>query len=194
MSRSIINEPTRRLIDFIVDKWEPTSLRRPTEEELMEILARHATRGMPGCIGSFDGAHWHWLKCPKTIAGQDHNCKGKRSVVIESLCDDDSSIWHSSIAAPGSYNDKNVLAPSPLILDVNSAVWPPRSNVCALNRWTPRFLFYTADQGYPRYVLFAVPHPSPDTPKLHVYNRLQEAVLKGSERLDAVMPSLFNIF
>jgi len=38
-----------------------------------------------------------------------------------------------------------------------------------------------------------MPHPAPDTRKLLVYNRLQEAVRKDAERLYAVMPSRFNI-
>jgi len=67
---------------------------------------------------------------------------------------------------PGSYNDKNVLASSPLLLDVNSGLWPPRNIRNTLNGRTSRLLFYAADQGYPRYALFSMPHLKPDTPKL----------------------------
>jgi len=193
LSRSTICEATRRLTDLIVDKWEPTYLRRPTEDELKHILARNAARGMPGCIGAIDCTHWQWIKCPKALAGQYHDRKGKRSVVIESVCDEDTYIWHFFIGAPGSYNDKNVLASSPLMLDVNAGLWPPRNLSYTLNGRTRRLLYYTADQGYPRYPIFAMPHPAPDTRKLLVYNRLQEAVRKDAERLYAVMPSRFNI-
>jgi len=127
LSRSTIAEATRRLTRLVVDKWEQTYLRRPTEEELKHILSRNAARGMPGCIGSIDCTHWQWLKCPKALAGQYHDRKGKRSVVIESVCDEDTYIWHYFIGAPGSYNDKNVLASSPLMLDVNAGLWPPRN-------------------------------------------------------------------
>jgi len=47
-------------------------------------------------------------------------------------------------------------------------------------------LFYAADQGYPRYAIFAQPYSKPDTPRRQVYNRLQEAVRKDAERLYAV--------
>jgi len=193
LSRSTIAEATRRLTRLVVDKWEQTYLRRPTEEELKHILSRNAARGMPGCIGSIDCTHWQWLKCRKALAGQYHDRKGKRSVVIESVCDEDTYIWHFFIGAPGSYNDKNVLASSPLMLDVNAGLWPPRNIKYTLNGRTRRLLFYAADKGYPRYALFAMPHPKPDTPKLLVYNRLQGAVRKDAERLYAVMPPRFNI-
>jgi len=193
LSRSTIAEATRRLTEFIVNKWEPTYLHHPTEEELKHILTRNAARGMPGCIGAIDCTHWQWLKCPKALAGQYHDRKGKRSVVIESVCDEDTYIWHFFIGAPGSYNDTNVLASSPLMLDVNAGVWPPRNISYTLNGRTRRLLFYTADRGYPRYALFATPHPIPDTRKRSVYNRLQEPVRKDAERLFAVMPSRFNI-
>jgi len=47
-------------------------------------------------------------------------------------------------------------------------------------------LYGAADAGYPRYALFALPHPKPDTPRLVVYNSLQEPVRKDAERLYAV--------
>jgi len=87
----------------------------------------------------------------------------------------------------------NVLASSPLMLDVNAGVWPPRNINYTLNGRTRRLLYYTADQGYPRYALFAMTHPNPVTPKRRVYNRLQQAVRKDAERLYVVMPSRFNI-
>jgi len=193
LSHSTIAEATRRLTRLVVDKWEQTYLRRPTEEELKHILSRNAARGMPGCIGSIDCTDWQWLKCPKALAGQYHDRKGMRSVVIESVCDEDTYIWYFFIGAPGSYKDKNVLASSPLMLDVNAGLWSLRNIKYTLNGRTSCLLFYAVDQGYPRYALFAMPHPKPDTPKLLVYNRLQEAVRKDAERLYPVMPSRFKI-
>jgi len=188
LSRSTIAEATRRLTEFIVNKWEPTNLRRPTEEELKHILTRNAARGMPGWNGAIDCTHWQWQKFLRALAGQYHDRKGKRSVVIESVCDEDTYIWHFFIGAPGSYNDTNVLASSPQMLDVNAGVWPPRNISYTLNGRTRRLLCYTADRGYPRYALFAAPHPIPDTRKLADHNCLQEAVRKDAERLYAVMP------
>jgi len=149
---------------------------------------------MLGCISSIDCTHWQSLKCPKAHAGQYHDRKGKSSVVIESVCDQDTYIWHFVIEAAGSYNEKNMLASSPLMLDVSAGLWPPRNIKYTLNGLSRRLLLYAADRGYPRYALFAMRNPKPDTPKLSVHNRLQEAVRKDAERLYAVMLSRFNIF
>jgi len=193
LSPSNISEATRRLTNFIVDQWEAAYMRRPTEDELQHILIRNAARGMLGYISSIDCTHWQWLKCPKALAGQYHDRKGKRSVVVESIFDEDTYIWNYSIGAPGSYSDMNVLACSPLMIDVNAGVCPPRNINQTLNCRTRRLLDYTADQGYPRYALCAMPHPNPVTPKRRVYNRLQQAVRKDAERLYTVTLSRFKI-
>ena len=82
LSQSTIAEATRHLTNVIVDKWEATYLRRLTEDQVKHILTRNAARGTPGCIGSIDCTHWHWLKCPKALAGQYHSRKGKRSAKL----------------------------------------------------------------------------------------------------------------
>jgi len=186
LSRSTIDMYTRRLTHFIIDKWKPTYLRRPNAEELEHILTRNAARGMPGCMGSIDCTHWTWAKCPKALAGQYKDRNGKISVVIETVCDEDLYIWHSFVGCPGTYNDKSVLVASPLILDVNDGTWPPRIYNYTLNGRSRRLLFYAADQGYPRYAIFAQPYSKPDTPRRQVYNVLQEAVRKDAELLYAV--------
>ena len=122
LSRSSIDVYTRRLTHFIIDKWESTYLRRPTAEELEHILRRNAARGLPGCIGSIDCTHWTWARCAKALAGQYKDRNGKVSVVIETVCDEDLYIWHLFVGCPGAYNDKNVLAASPLMLDINDGV------------------------------------------------------------------------
>jgi len=186
LSRSTIGEAAQRLTVFIINKWEPTYLKPPTDEELEHILTRNAARGMPGCIGSIDCTHWHWAKCPKALGGQYLDRKGKRSIGIETVCDEDLYICNLFVGCPGAYKDKNVLTCSPLMLGVNAGVWPPRTYSYTLNGRSRRLLHYAADAGYPRYALFALPHPKPDTPRLVVYNRLQEAVRKDAERLYAV--------
>jgi len=144
-SRSTIFEATRRLTDLIVEKWETTCLRRSTEDELKHILARNAAPCKPGCIGSIDCAHWQWIRCPKALAGQYCDSEGKRSVVIDSVCDEDTYIWHFYSGVPGRYINKNALESSPFVLDVNAGLWPPRRVHCTLNGRTRRLLLYTAD-------------------------------------------------
>jgi len=186
LSRSTIDDATHRLTEFIIDKEESTYLRRPTDVELEHILTRNAARGMPCYMGFIDCTHWQWHKCPKALGGQYLDRKSRHSVVIETVCDEDLYIWHLFVGCPGAHNEMNVLASSPLMLDVNAGAWPPRTYKYTLNGRSLSMLFHAADAGYPRYALFALPHPKPDGPKLLVYNRLQKAVRKDAERLYAV--------
>jgi len=89
LSCSTIDDATHRLTEFIIDKWESTYLRRPTDVELEHILTRNAARGMPGCMGSIDYTHWQWHNFAKALGGQYLDRKGRRSVVIETVCDED---------------------------------------------------------------------------------------------------------
>lgn len=193
LSRSTIEKATKSFIDFIVDTYEHIYLRRPNNEELAIILKRNAERGMPGCMGSIDCSHWTWRNCPRAHAGMYQGYKKKRSIVMETVCDEDLFIWHFFIGTPGSNNDLNVLRQSPLYFDVISGVWPPRTFDYTLNGRTRSLLYYLADGIYPQYAFFATPFATPQTPQDRTYNRLQEALRKDVERLYAVLTARFHV-
>jgi len=106
--------------------------------------------------------------------------------MIDTVCDKDLYIWHLFVGFPCAYNDKNVQDASPLMLDVNDVTGPPRLYNYTLNGSSRRLLFYTADEGYPRYAIFAQPEYKADKTRRLIYNRLQEAVRKHAEHLYAV--------
>jgi len=54
LSKSTVEVATKKLIEFIVEEWEPVYLRPPNDEEVERMLERNAARGMPVCIGSID--------------------------------------------------------------------------------------------------------------------------------------------
>lgn len=193
LSASTIAEATRHLVDYLVERYEPTYLRPPTNEEVAYILERNAARGMPGCLGSIDCSHWRWVNCPTALAGQYQNRKGERTVVMETVSDEDLYIWHFYIGCPGSMNDLNVLSTSPLYHNIASGAWPPKDFPYTVNGRTRRLLYYLADGIYPRYAFFATPYSAPATPKQRVYNRLHEALRKDAERLYAVLTARFHI-
>jgi len=60
LSRTVIAKSTKLLMEFIVKRWGPTYLRRPSQDELNTIMERNKERGMPGCMGSLDCCHWEW--------------------------------------------------------------------------------------------------------------------------------------
>jgi len=114
LSASTFAMSVRELMRFIVDEFGSSYLRPHTTEELQRVLTHNAERGMPGCMGSLECSHWQWRNCPKAFAGMYQNRHGKRSVVMETVCDENLWIWHFFVGCPGSHNDLNVMHVSPL--------------------------------------------------------------------------------
>ena len=79
-------------------------LRRPSQEELSEIMERNKERGMPGGIGSLDCCRWEWHQYPTGMAGAYQSRKGKRGIVVEAVCDEDLWVWHLFVGAPSVYS------------------------------------------------------------------------------------------
>jgi len=118
LSRTKIGKATKLLNEYVVDELGPVYVRPPSQRAFERILARNALRGMPGCLGSLDCSHWEWEGCPKGRAGTFQARNGKRTIVLEAICDEDPWIYHDFSGAPGSLNDINVLYQSPLYMDV----------------------------------------------------------------------------
>jgi len=114
LSRSTIALAVKLFTEFMVDELGPHYLRPRTPPEIEKILARNAERGLPGCLGSLDCSHWEWSSCPKARAGTYQGRDGRRSIVIEAICDEDTWIYHIFAGSPGSLNDINVLYQSPM--------------------------------------------------------------------------------
>ena len=57
LSKSTTNAAVESFIEFIVNKYESTYVRAPTNEDIARILAFNEDRGLPGCIGSLDCSH-----------------------------------------------------------------------------------------------------------------------------------------
>jgi len=153
----------RELMRCIVDEFGSSYLRPPTTEELKRILTRNAERGMPGCMGCLDCSHWEWRNCPKAFAGMYKNRRGKRSVVMETVCDEDLWIWHLFVGCPGSHIDLNDMHVSPLYLSVTNGEWPPRTFSYTAIGTTRTLLYYLVDGIYPRFAFFVSPFLNPTT-------------------------------
>jgi len=89
LSKATISIAVHKLIDFVVEKYAASYLRAPSDAELCVILDQKKAHGMPGCIGPIDCSHWRWRSCPTALHGQYQNRNGYRSVVLETVCDED---------------------------------------------------------------------------------------------------------
>jgi len=193
LSRSTIATAVKLFTEFMVDDFGPLYLRPPTRREIESILARNAERGLPGCLGWLDCSHWEWSSCPKARAGTYQGRDGRRSIVIEAICDEDTWIYHIFAGSPGSLNGINVLYQSPMYMDVVTWEWPPRDFSFTVNGNTRTLLYYLVDGIYPRFAFFVAPYPNPQTPEQRTFNRLQEALRKDVERLFGILTARFHV-
>jgi len=189
LSASTIAMSVRELMRFFVDEFGPSYLRPPTPEELQRILTRNAERRMPGCMGSLDCSHWEWRNCPTALAGMYQNRHGKRSVVMETVCDKNFWIRHLFVGCPGSHNDLNVMHVSPLYLSVTNGEWPPRTFSYTADGTTRTLLYFLVDGIYPRFAFFVSLSPDPTTEVDVTFYRLQR---KDVERPYAVLTARFH--
>lgn len=193
MAKTTAHQATRRLVGFIVHKYQSVYLRAPTHEDLKRIMARNAERGLPGCIGSLDCSHWAWTNCPTEHAGMYKGRQKHANIVLETACDEDLWVWHLFAGAPGSNNDVKVLSHSPLMVKVTKGDWPPPGLGYTVNGQHMDLPYYLVDGIYPRYAFFVAPYPTPSTPQEKAFNRLQEGVRKDVERLYAVLTARFHV-
>jgi len=182
LSASTTAMKMRELMRFIVDEFGPTYLRSPTPEEQQRILARNAERGWPGSISFLDCSHKKRRNCPKTFAGMNENRHGKRSVVMDTLCDEDFWIWNLFVRCPGSHNDFIVMHVSLLYLRVTNGEWPPRIYSFTANGPTRTLLYYLVDGIYHQFAFLVSPFPNPTTEVELTFNRLQDALRKDVAR------------
>lgn len=57
-------ESLRAFVKAIVEVFGDWYLRAPNEADICRLLSIEEQRGFPGMLGSIDGMHWKWEKCP----------------------------------------------------------------------------------------------------------------------------------
>lgn len=186
-------ESLKRLTRAIVNCFESTWLRYPTEDEVTQIEVHYAKLGFPGCIGAVDCASWDWDRCPVALQGQYKGMNKKPNCRMEVVSDDKLRIWHLMFGAPRAKNDKSILNQSSLFNAIRNGQWPPfRPRLCIAG-FNISWFYYLADGIYPDFCIFAKPHPEPRTAKERMYAAYQSSARKGVERVFAVLFSQFEI-
>ncbi|XP_040373000.1 uncharacterized protein LOC121052329 [Rosa chinensis] len=113
-------------------------------------------------------------------AGEYSGRKRVPTIILEAVASYDTWIWHAFFGMPGSYNDLNVLAKSPLF-DELTAGRAPRIQFQANNR-IHNLGYYLADGIYPQWATFVKSIPRPTRPKDLKFFQAQEGYRKDVER------------
>jgi hypothetical protein len=167
------------------------ALRKPTAEDLQQILERSDSDGWPGCIGSIDCMHWAWKNCPSSWKGMFKGKEDGATVVLEAIADHSCRFWHFFFGMPGSLNDINVLDRSPLHHDAINGKSPAVSY--KVNGNTYDVPYWLADGIYPNHHCFVKSSPNSASRKHQLFSAEQEKKRKDVERAFGILQARFHV-
>lgn len=128
--------------------------RCPTEEEKRRLTGLMAQRGFPGCFGSWDCKHFDWKNCPVRFAGQYQGKEGKKTIVLEAVCDADLYIWYFFFGQPGSLNDINIINKSSILGAILTNEFNTKIDEYKINNTLFDWMYFLADGIYPSWLIF----------------------------------------
>ena len=181
----------KRFAVGIVQVFGPEYLRAPNAQDIARLLEYNKARRFPVMLGSIDCMHWSWKNCPAAWHGQFQWHKKDSTIILESVADHETWIWHAFFGMPGSCNDINVLQRSPLMTRIAKGETPPVQYVA--NGQTYNYGYYLADGIYPRWQTFVKPVVKPLGKKEVDFHSAQAAARKDMERAFGILQSQFVI-
>jgi len=112
---------------------------------------------------------------------------------MEVVCDDRLRIWHVMFGCPGSKNDISIMQQSSLFNDKRTEHWPPVKLGALIAGTMIDWFYFLADGIYPRFRIFAKPHPNPRSKKEKLYTACHSSARKTVERIFAAFYGQFEI-
>lgn len=192
MGASTALESLKRFCKSVINIYEDTALRSPTEADLNRLLDEGNRKRLPGCIGSLDCMHWSWKNCPSAWKGMFQGKEKEASVVLETICDQSRRFWHFNFGSPGSLNDINIIERSQLFFQSQSAECPlnVNFNVNGRSYYIP---YWLVDGIYPTYACFLKSIQNPRTRMEQFFATLHEAIRKEIECAFGILQGRFHI-
>lgn len=135
----------KNLVKFINGTYRAEHLSSPTADDMKRILDSNAQPGMPGCMGSLDYSHWDRRNFPKAYVGMYQVYKGRRTNVLETVCDEYLWVWHFFVGSAGSHNYTNMLEQSPLFSAVTGGYFSSSDMTYTVNVRTRSLLYHIVD-------------------------------------------------
>ncbi|XP_026410879.1 uncharacterized protein LOC113306117 [Papaver somniferum] len=164
-------------------------LREPTPEDVQRLLQENADRGFPGMLGSVDCMQWPWKNYPVDWQGSYWGKDKESSFALEAVASYDLWFWHAFFGMPGSNNDLNVLAHSPLFDNMLKGVAPSCNYV--INGHQYNMGYFLADGIYPKLTAIVQDFSQTlDIPDYVRFNKYQMDKRKDVERAFGVLQEL----
>ncbi|XP_026428521.1 putative nuclease HARBI1 [Papaver somniferum] len=183
----------KRFTRVIVRRFGPRYMRLPTREDTKRLLAENAARGFPGMLENVDCMHFRWKNCPTAWAGTFCGHEKKPTMILEAVASYDRWFWHGFFGTPGSNNDLNVLAQSPLFDKMVNGLASPCNY--RINGHSYDKGYYLADNIYPPLscIVQSFKILLPNQPANSLFNKYQQTKRKDVERAFGTLQNKFQI-
>ncbi|XP_048498311.1 uncharacterized protein LOC125496779 [Beta vulgaris subsp. vulgaris] len=191
IAESTAKECLVHFVQGIRKAFKTEYLRRPTVTDLQRLLRDGERRSFPGMMGSIDCMHWQWKNCPRAWKGLYQGRSKSATVIPEAVASGDLWIWHAFFGTPGTCNDINVLARSPVFDDLYQGRAPEVTFNVNGNTYNRRY--YLTDGIYPKWAVFMPAIRLPLSPVDELFTKRQESVRKDVERAFGVLQARFAI-
>ena len=118
---------------------------------MTNISNEMASKGFPGCLSSWDCKHFNWKNSPNRLHGQHqgHSEGGKKTLILEAICDHRQYFWHINFGDAGTLNDLNVLDKSRIIGSMLAGTLSLKTEPYAINGNVHDWMYFFVDGIYP---------------------------------------------
>ncbi|KAG7364220.1 plant transposon protein [Nitzschia inconspicua] len=196
IGETTLRDYVKQFVRLVIVAFGPQYLNRaPNKQERQVISQEMGERLFPGCLGSWDCKHFAWKNCPVRLAGQHqgHAEGGKKTLILEAICDHRKYIWHANFGDPGSMNDINVLDRSSIVGSMLSGDACLKTDPYQINGTMRDWMYYLVDGIYPDWAIFVSTYTNSPNPKERSFAEEQEKVRKDIECSFGVLVQRFHV-
>ena len=197
IGETTLKDYVRDFCKILKAEYGPQYLNRsPTQAERKAIANEMAKKGFPGCIASWDCKHFPWKNCPMRLAGQHqgHAEGGKKTLILEAICDHRKYFWQVNFGDPGALNDINVLDRSSIVGGLISGDFSVKTTApYSINGRMRDWSYFLVDGIYPEWSIFVSTFTNPIDPRKKSFAAAQERVRKDIECAFGILVQRFHV-
>lgn len=151
MSEQTIQYVFHEFTERFAHDFYPKHVLFPEGEYRKEVMAEYADVGFPGCIGSTDVTHVHWVGAPHGARTSYVGKEGYPTVAFEVTCDHKLRCLGATRAFPGAHNDCTIVKFDATIRKVMEECKDVEYTLLNSQgeEYTARGLYVIVDGGYP---------------------------------------------
>ena len=196
IAQSTLAVIVKQFCKLIIEYFGPQYLNRcPNIEERRRITEHMKGRGFPDLFACWDCKHFNWRNCPVRLQGQyqGHADGGKKTILLESICDHRKYLWQVNFGDAGSLNNINVLEKSSIVGAMIEGKLSLKTDRYEINGNVRDWMYFLVDGIYPDWAIFVNTFSCPTETKKKKFAARQEKVRKDIECAFDIVVSRFHV-